>query len=513
MARYLVLDWDQHQLHVLAAATKHRRCQIERLASWDLENGADPAAVGRFLAERLKSEQIKAAPVLACIGRDSIIIRDIRFPAVPLQDEPAVVRFQAVKELTNPADEVVIDYLRQGEAGPGGEQRALVMIVRRELLAGYQQICQTAGLKLAAVTPRAVGVAICLNQVASATPGTPDGALAVVSQTAHWAEFCVVRHGVPRFARALAAPGRAGDTALLGELRRNLAVFASQSGGQPVQALYLAGGGGPSGLRDRLQEALAIPVHDLDPCAGLPLASPATGAAGAFAGMVGLIRALASGSPLPVDFLHAKEPKPPRDPNQKRLIVAAAVAAVCLLLGVYYCYTQLDARDLELQNLTRRKLELDGQLVPIGEDAKRLQVMGDWTSDVVVWLDELYNLTEVFPDTATIRLTHLTADPMPRSGKKKYVARMVLKGITNTDPHPLGNLFGALVGDGHYRVEYPSPSRNMGLDRFDFIQQFSMRLDVEPRPPAGKAGQRSPGPVDHHRGHEKDEPAIGRDDF
>ena len=49
------------------------------------------------------------------------------------------MRFQAIKEITDPPDEVILDYADWG--GGGSRRRALVLVVRRELLNTYQTIC------------------------------------------------------------------------------------------------------------------------------------------------------------------------------------------------------------------------------------------------------------------------------------------------------------------------------------------------------------------------------------
>src|SRR5262249_9576289 len=150
--------------------------QIQQAATWpegQSPNVEDAEEQGRLLQERLKQAGIAGGPTVGCIGRDRLILREVRYPKVPPAEEPQVVRFQAAKELTLAAEDVVIDYLALGPTGTGSEQRALVLILPRDLKLAYMKLCRTAGLRLTALVPRFLGVANCLKVVAGTTVVTP----------------------------------------------------------------------------------------------------------------------------------------------------------------------------------------------------------------------------------------------------------------------------------------------------------------------------------------------------
>jgi Tfp pilus assembly PilM family ATPase len=489
LARFLALDWDHQQLHVVAASVGGGGVRIQRAVVWQEQQSPNPAeaeALGKLLRERLKTAGIALAPVLVCLGRDRVILKEVRYPDVPAAEEPAIVRFQAVKELTDPAEEVIIDYAPAGEPGPNGEKRAWALIVRRELLQTYQTLCKAAGLKLVGLAPRPFGTMSGLKRLVGTTvltpaPEPPDAAMAVLTVTERWAEFCVLRGETLLFARSL-APG----TTLAGEVRRNLAVYLGQAPQNPVRALYVAGGTEQAALRQRLQDMLAIPIHPFDPFGGVEKPELPAAHRGAFAGTVGLLYAQADKRGLPINFVRPKEPKPPRDPNQKRVLLGAGVAAALLVAAVAYCVSQVAAKDQDLNARAREKADLDRQLTQLDDDSKRIKALDDWSQTEIVWLDELYDLTARFPDPNKLFLMQMTGNPVSATTKSrdKYVGRMTLKGGMTLDPEPVDDLVADLARDGHYNVPAKQDARNTAVDTRRFPRQFTLTVGVEKLPPA-----------------------------
>jgi Tfp pilus assembly PilM family ATPase len=512
VARHLAIDWDNQQLRIVAATVRAGKLRIEQAAVWQEEQNlrlTEAEALGRNLQERLKAASIAPAPVLACLGRDRVILREVRYPAVAPGEEPAVIRFQVLKELTDSADDVIIDYTPLGEAGPGEERRALVLTVRREVLAAYQTLCKSAGLKLLALTPRPFGTLACLRAslkkwqgsgaFAEQDPGsTPHAAVALLTTADTWSEFCLVRDDTVLVTRSLpAGPG------LAAEVRRNLAVYTAQSSHHAVSALYLAGNGENQALQESLQAALQIPVRSFDPF----LDAEATGLPGqnrgAFAGAVGLLRAQATGQPLPINFASPKQPQAARDPNKRRLAFAAGVAAVFLLGLVAYCYSQFAALDSELADLQAKKTELANQMPP-PDEIKCFENLSKWTSGNICWLDELYDLAVRMQNPNTILLSKIKGEEVLTTGTKdKAVIQMTLEGVAIHDQVLVKQLVNPMADENFHYVPGPPETRSHSGNDFpgSFPRQFTELISVVKQPPE-KYSLRltpSPGPVVEHR--------------
>lgn len=485
MARFLALDWDAGHVHLLAATVAKGSLKLERALSWaeaEPPSAANGEAFGQRVRDRLKDAKVAAAPLLVAIGRDKLILKEVRYPAVPPHEEPGVVRFQAVKELTDAPDDVVIDYQASESPEPNGERKALAVALRKDAVAAYQAVARGLGVKLAAATPRAFGTVACLLRTANPAP-EPGTAFAVLTVGAKGGEFAVARGENLAFARPVAGPALASDTALLGEVRRNLAVYAGQSSQNPVRALYVAEAGGTLGVADRLRDTLAVPVHSFDPLAGLENLS-AELAPGAFAGAAGLLHLQARGRVLPVNFVSPREPRAAADPHQRTKTIAVA-AALALALGLGGLgYSRLAAKDAAIAELNRTKSEIDAELQTRDSDDRRLKALDDWLANQVVVLDELYELTAVVreQDVSRMRVNSFAVNPINAVGRRKYPSRIELKGLVGSDVTPVQVVQKELSAEPFYNVGSKVVGPNPSGRGQQFSQQWNLKYDVERRP-------------------------------
>ena len=349
MARILALDWDQRELHLVEANLNRGRVQIVRAVSWHDETPFQPSgaeAFGQQLRERMKEAGIAPAPLVIALGRDRVVVKEVRYPQVSEDIEAALVRNQIIKELTESPDDVLLDYYPLAEPSPTGERRALSLVVRRDVIQALQTVCRSAGLKLTAITGRPFGTAACFKKLAGKVPEVPappapDAVVAVLTVSKAWAEFSVVREDQLLFARSVMV----GDD-LLGQVRRNLAAYAGQAQltfpRDAIQALYVAGNGENAVLRERLQATLGIAVHGLDPFAGEERVEVGPETRAGLTAAVGLLQLSAAAKAMPVNFVKPREVKVAANPMKRRMLTygLAGAVAVCLLVGLAYSMLQ-----------------------------------------------------------------------------------------------------------------------------------------------------------------------------
>ena len=416
MIRFLALDADARGLSLAVGRFRGTTVDLESTlaitddsASLTLANAAE---LGAKLKELLKTAGVRPAPLLVCIGRDRVILKEIRHPPTPLAEEPMVVRFQAIKDLTESPDDVVMDYIPMPSPDPTAERRALVLFVRKDVYQAAKTLADAAGLKLAGLTPRSLAAPAALANAfatGAATPlENPQSPVAVVALWEKGGEFTVVRGSEVAFTRSLSAAASTNEQALAIELKRNLSLFAGQNQNAPVRAIYFAEGDSPTaGWAGRLYDTLPVPVYPFDPIAGAPGAEAIPALIhGRFLGPVGLLVLRAAG-PLPINFVAPRQPREKTGPNRNRVLIGALVGALFLALAAGIGLLEVDKANRKVAESTARRDALDEELKKYELDSKRLAAADEFSNRQIVWLDELYDLSDRVPDVSKATVTEL----------------------------------------------------------------------------------------------------------
>jgi Tfp pilus assembly PilM family ATPase len=494
LARILALDWDQRLVHIVAAQTGRGGARIEKAVQFEEDLDLTPqnaSQAGQRLRERLKEFGFVGGPVLICTGRERVILKEVRHPSVPPSEEPALVRFQASKDLTETADEVVIDYQPLG-AGPQGDRQAMAVIVRKDMLTAYQTVCRVAGLRLAAIAPRAFGAAGAVERATGVmlTPGpvTPDAVLGVLTLGERWAELCILRGRTVLLARSLTI----GAT-LPGEIKRSLTVYAGTHGDNMPQALYVAGNGEHGPLRERLHQAIGLPVHALDPFASEEKVDVRAKTRGGFTGAVGLLHLWSKSERLPINLAKPKEPKPESDPRKrKKILIACAAAAGFILLLIYGQFVlSAQAEDLALQRQAKNNRQ--AALAKLEEDSTDVAELKNWDATTVPWLEELYDVSRRMDFRENFHLNSLTMGPAPKrgdAGKKgpatgpSYAGQITMAGVAPLkQDYLISNLASRLGVDKHLNA-VRGPATKTGEE-----EEFRFTVSVLKQPPSAYEGR------------------------
>lgn len=468
MSRFLLLNCERTSCHVVAADASRQGVEVAGSAVFNLDEQLTPAnaeAQGKKLRDFLKANGLPAAPVLACIGRDRVVLKEINHPTVPPQEEPALIRFQATKDLADPTEQVVVDYLPLSDADATGERRALAVILRRDVLVSMQQLCRAAGLKLLALVPRPFAMAGCLQLARQRQPSLAasfaDNA-AVVLLNCRWAELNVLQASKLIFSRSLGA----GPT-LAAEVRRNLTVLANQTRGGLARSgprvLYLVGA-----TPEQPFQGLDLPVLALDLFTESELAKIALDNRSGLAACLGLAHAWAR-KEVAINLVNPREPAPVTDTGRRNRLLRWAGAAV-LLLVAWMGGQMLLAREREkIQELTEAKAQTEANFKRLEQDRVDLEALKEWDQGAIPWIDELYDIAARFPRVTGLRLTKIQIEPIARrTAKDKFAARMVLNGVVPAGKEGLLKQFTDSMRDPHLQIR---DNRLRG-------QSFTIAVDV-----------------------------------
>jgi hypothetical protein len=487
VARILAFDWDHEFLHVIAGNAGRGGVSVDRAFVWSIGGELTPQngeALGQKLREALKSAGAAPAPVLACVGRERVVVKELRFPPVPAADEPALVRFQAGKDLSEQADDVVIDYAKVSAPGDAGERQALAIALKKQTLNALAALCRGAGLKLAAVTTRAHALAGTVERAHAEGAALAQETVAVLMLGRRWAELAILHHGRVLLARALAV-----GAALSGEVQRSLAMFLMQNGSVPAPQVLFVAGQHDAKIEANLKDIVGVTLQRLEPMGVAD--RTVEGERGLYAAAVGAAHLWGKHGALPINFAEPKQPKPKSDGGRQRRLVWAAAVLFVLLGGLFMANRALAGKRARIAELTKQKQDAEDLYKRMAQDRLDIEGLKEWEQTTVSWLDEFYDLTARFPHQVGFRLKDITAAPPAKRGpKEKTIAQVSFTVLARQEQVPFINqLIDAINADPHLKATRPQ-STALG----NGLQQDVIKVDIAHRPPHKHTARFKPPP-------------------
>ena len=316
-----------------------------------------------------------------------------------------------------------------------------------------QTLCQSAGLKLHAVTPRLFGFAQAVARAIHPEPSPlkPNQLNVVLLLGQRWAELCFFKGD-----RLLQAQSLANGPMLVSEVKRNLAVFHAQyavnielSG---PDCLYVFGD--PTSAVQALQSGQHLPIRMLDPLADEPKIAAELDNPAHFAGGVGLASVWSASGEKPVNLIAPKRMSAPVSVTKQRGMFYGAVVGALLIFLFGTMWYVLSTKKEEIARLTRAKMKLEDDFRKVGQDRADLEAYLDWKRTSISWLDEMYDLTARFPWEKEFRINQFSATTTgtnrQKGAKDPFVAKIGLAGIhPERNDRPLNELTRLMTADKH----------------------------------------------------------------
>ncbi|MER3415983.1 MAG: hypothetical protein C4297_07200 [Gemmataceae bacterium] len=396
MGKLLVLDWENSHLHAVCVTTGPRGLSWSgQLFSEPEPQAASVAEQGQRLGQRLRDARLYTRKALLIVPRSQVLVREVRHPEAPAAEEPALVHYQAAKEVVLPLDDALLDYSPMPLPGPLGERRSLVAVIRRSALTLWQQWAQAASLDLVAVVPRTHALAAAARLLGL----TADReTIAVDAEGPSWREFLVMHGTQLIFSKSM--PSEDSDSARLA-----LTALEAHFPNLTLARVYCV-----TDARVPEWHRYGLPAQGID----RSRLGQAQGVSGNWAGFVPALGAAWSWTQrdLPVNFVAPKQPRPAINWRRRSAIAATVAAALALAGGMFWYYRERAARDQEIQTLQVRLNEVQKQIKALGDVDRRYRAVEDWAESEVVLLDELYDLLARLPGQAGVRITRLEISPL-----------------------------------------------------------------------------------------------------
>jgi type IV pilus assembly protein PilM len=213
-------------------------------------NILDRAAVVSRLKTAIERLTSKPRRVALLIPDPAARVSLVRFEQLPAraEDLEQLVRWQVKKAAPFPIDDTVLSYMPAGASAEGGHE-FLVVAARRDVVRGYEAVCEEADMHAGLVDLSTFG----LVNAGLAVPESQNADWLLVHVRPAFTSVAIIRGGNVIFFRSLS--GEDADT-LVDVVHQTTMYYQDRLGGSGFSQVLLSGVGGLPGTLDEVRRSL-----------------------------------------------------------------------------------------------------------------------------------------------------------------------------------------------------------------------------------------------------------------
>ncbi len=392
MAKIAAIDFDDSSARVVVAKITGSSFQVQSAFEIDVNSSFenDAPQFGKDLTEALGSK-VGRCDALVSFGRGMSELRVISVPIVPDNELPDIVRFQAMRQFANCADDAPVDFLKLSEGNE--DKKVLAATIPAEILENLKSGCNTAGLQLKGVKLRST----CSTALSQHTDPELKNYI-IVDPSAKSFNLEVVSFGKLCLTRTIRSVPGDSSVQIVREIRRTLAAATNQIAEFETRSIVVFGNEGEfEGLRTAIEKELQFDIKFINPFDFAPGLSEMPERVGTYASLIGLLVDHTSNRTETIDFLSPRKKVESSEGSRVKWLVGIAAAALFLICSGFAYWTLSDASSkIAKVNEQIKAGAMTDKTVQ--ETIANVEKIEEFDNAQAVWIRELANLSEDFSD-------------------------------------------------------------------------------------------------------------------
>ena len=405
-------DKDYLRIAVASGSRTSGRIQFESAESVELTGETEelsPARLGEKLHAVLNQLGVSKGDATVIVARNDVEMGQFQLPAVPDDELPDMVRFQARNQFTSITEDSVVDFVVL--ASTDTKTTVLAAVLTEETLNRIRATIEPTGLKLKHIVLRPFGAAELIHA------GHPDPRCRMIIEIiGREADLSVVRNDKLILSRTVRVPDsytvEKFDAWLPGEIRRTMTAAQSQLGSDEIESIIVCSSVEEHGrLGQELEASFQTEIKFIRPFELINKSnrfqSPAHN--DGFASLLGSLLRNTSESHHGIDFANPRK-RVAKKLDHKKIMKFAAIAATLLILGAGGIWWTLSNKQAEITRLQGLIDQLRPETQQTEGAIQNAEIIDEWKKRQIDWVEELYRLSHAVPEPDDTRLIRVTAN-------------------------------------------------------------------------------------------------------